>query len=293
MNARAARLCGVVVLAAASGCMSWTPGWEVRRAGAAGGDPSARRAEGDRLFEAADSRESLLAALEAYRGALAVDPTDYATLSRACEAGTLLGAAYESGVAGKRRAYRQAIQLCEAAMATNSEFRALVVGGTPIGTAAAALTAREADAMFFWVTAVSYYFKECLWGPAHLVHFRWMLRARDVLARLTEVAPETNGGGVDFTWGIYYLALPSSAGGDMEASRASFERATTAAPSSLLVRWGRAKYYATRTGDRALFVSDLEWVLAQDPHAAASPYPWNAYFQRDARELLAAADRLF
>jgi tetratricopeptide (TPR) repeat protein len=273
--------------------MSWTPGWELQPTAARSGDAASRRTEGDELFSTADSRESLLAALDAYRSALAVDPADYATLARACEAATLLGAAYESSVSGKRRAYRQAIQLCEAAMATNAEFRASVASRRPIGEAAAALTSREADAMFFWVTAVSYYFKECLWGPAHLLHFRWMLRARDVLACLTEVAPETDRGRISFTWGIYYLALPASAGGDMDASRAHFESAARSAPDSLLVRWGRAKYLAVKTGDRALFTSDLEWVLAQDPRAATSPYPWNVYFRRDARALLAETDRRF
>ncbi|MEW6336691.1 MAG: TRAP transporter TatT component family protein [Acidobacteriota bacterium] len=293
METQVARLGGLALALAACGCMSWTPGWRLETTGARSGDAAPRRAEGDRLFLKADSRESLLAALEAYRGALVVDPADYATLARACEAATLLGAGYETGVAGKRRAYRKAIRLCEAAMATNPDFRARVVSGQPIGAAAAALTSREADAMFFWVTAVSYYFKECLWGPAHLLHFRWMLRARDVLAHLAEVAPETNHGGVDFTWAIYYLALPASAGGDMNASRAHFARAAQSAPDSLLVRWGRAKYFAVKTGERDLFVSDLDWVLAQDPRRAPSPYPWNVYFQRDARLLLSETDRRF
>jgi len=48
-----------------------------------------------------------------------------------------------------------------------------------------------------------------------------------------------------------------------------------------------------RTGDRAGFRRDLEWVLAQDPQRAESPFRWNVYFQRDAREMLARIDRWF
>ena len=32
---------------------------------------------------------------------------------------------------------------------------------------------------------------------------------------------------------------------------------------------------------------DLEWVVAQDPHMAGNTYPWNVYFQSDARKMLA------
>ena len=36
--------------------------------------------------------------------------------------------------------------------------------------------------------------------------------------------------------------------------------------------------------------SDLEWVIAQDPHKRDSPYPANVHFQRDAKAMLAHAD---
>ena len=53
------------------------------------------------------------------------------------------------------------------------------------------------------------------------------------------------------------------------------------------------KILYTKTRDKEAFKSDLEWVTAQDPHKADSPYPANAYFQREARELLAHIDDYF
>jgi len=54
---------------------------------------------------------------------------------------------------------------------------------------------------------------------------------------------------------------------------------------------------ATRSaerGDRASFERELRWVLAQDPRkTTGDPYPWNVYFQREACQLLAAADAIF
>jgi hypothetical protein len=103
---------------------------------------------------------------------------------------------------------------------------------------------------------------------------------------MDEIDPAWQDCSVYFTWGVYYLALPASVGGDMARSAAYLEKASAAAPTSLLIPWGRAKYHADKSGDVASFRTDLEWVLAQDPSTAASPYRWNVYFQRDARAML-------
>jgi hypothetical protein len=120
-----------------------------------------------------------------------------------------------------------------------------------------------------------------------------MARNTAVMKHLREVAPDWQHGAVHFAWGIYYLALPKVAGGDMELSRQSLDRAVEVGPHSLLPRWGRAKYYAVKTGDRQLFEDDLAWVVAQDPQQMDSPYPWNVYFQRDARAMLEDIGRYF
>ena len=78
--------------------------------------------------------------------------------------------------------------------------------------------------------------------------------------------------------------LPEFAGGDREKSRELLDRAQAVGPESLLVRWGRAKYFHLETRNRAGFESDLRWVVAQDPRRASSPYAWNVYFQTQARE---------
>jgi len=91
------------------------------------------------------------------------------------------------------------------------------------------------------------------------------------------------------------LALPESVGGDMKRSASRFERARRSSGAKrLLIPWGRAKYFHRKRGDRASFTRELRWVLAQDPRAqTGDPYPWNLYFQREARQLLASVDVLF
>jgi len=98
---------------------------------------------------------------------------------------------------------------------------------------------------------------------------------------------------VPFSLAIYFIGLPASAGRDLARSAELFAEASADAPTSLLAPWGRAKYLHVKTGDRAAFRQDLEWVLAQDPARAESPLRWNAYFQRDARDLLGRIGSLF
>ena len=270
-------------------CMSWRPGWQDLAVAGAAGAGAERTASALERFAAADSREKVLASITAFEEALAAEPDNLQATVALAEAHVLLGAAYESARRAKADAYLRGIQLCERAMATNPAFLRSVRGGASVSEAAGHLGQREMGAMFWWVTGVSYYFKECLWGPGYVVNFRWMKRASGLLSRMDEIDPAWQDGSVYFTWGVYYLALPASVGGDMAKSAAYFARAEEAAPTSLLIRWGRAKYHAEKAGDTRAIREDLEWVLAQDPHSAVSPYRWNVYFQRDARAMLAAS----
>jgi tetratricopeptide (TPR) repeat protein len=269
-----------------TGCMSWTPGWEVLPVPAAGGNPSEALARGEALFGDAGDAVALRLAIDALEQAVAADPSSGAALERLAEARILYGAAYAVNRDEKTEWYTSGVSAAEQAMATNREFRRRVEEGATVGDAVSSLGRDEMRAMLFWVTGVSYYFKECLRGPARAIHFRWMLRTREVMERMLEIDPEYEKGAVLFSVAIYHIASPPGAGRDMGLAAEYFERAIAAGPESLLVRWGRAKYVHTGTGDRAEFRKDLEWVLARDPRTASSTYAWNGYFQRDARSML-------
>ncbi|MGZ5445507.1 MAG: TRAP transporter TatT component family protein [Thermoanaerobaculia bacterium] len=281
---------------ALTGCMSWTPGWKpgpiVSPIAAKGS--AASLADGDVLLDMAGDAQSLEDAIAAYEGLLVSSPADGSVLGRLAETHILYGAAYAKGTREKGRWYRAGIRYAERAMAGNEAFEARVASNRSIGDAVSALGRDEAEmrAMLLWITGVSYYFKECL-GPRAVVYFRWMLRTREVMERMLELDPEFEHGAVLFSLGIYNLALPPGAGRDMERSEEFLQRAVSVSGTSLLPRWGRAKYFQVRTGNREGFLEDLEWVIAQNPREADSKFAWNVYFQRDAREMLSRVDALF
>lgn len=280
-------------------CMSWTPGWNaapiVSPVSPVSPPPAtAALAEADARFEGAGDARSLEEAIASYERLLVSSPRDAQLLNGVATAHILYGAAYATGRGEKGRWYRTGIRYAERAMSTNDAFAAAVAEGKPIGEAVSLIGGDQAErkAMLLWVTGVSYYFKECA-GPRAVLHFRWMLRAREVMERLADVDPTFDHGAVLFSLGIYHLALPPGGGRDMAKSRDFMERAVAASGTSLLPRWGRARYFHVRSGNRAAFVEDLEWVLQQDPRGVDSPYAWNVYFQRDAKTLLASVDELF
>jgi hypothetical protein len=123
---------------------------------------------------------------------------------------------------------------------------------------------------------------------------RWIKRNKTFMDRIEAVDPNWKGGANYFNLGIYYLALPKSFGGDLKKSAEYLRKAESAGPDRLLIPWGRAKYYYYHQKNRQGFEKDLKWVLTQDPRrATGDTYPWNVYFQAQARELLASIDDLF
>lgn len=284
--------CCLATVFALTGCMSWTPGWKP----APIASPVAKESRApslagcDLLLDKAGDAQSLSIAIAAYEGLLVSSPDDRSVLDRLAETHILYGAAYAESAREKGRWYRAGIRYAERAMAGNEAFAARVAAGESIGDAVSSLGRDEGEmrAMLFWVTGVSYYFKECT-GPRAVLYFRWMLRTREVMERMLALDPTFEHGAVLFSLGIYNLALPPGAGRDMGLSKDFLERAVSASGTSLLPRWGRAKYFQARTGNRDGFVEDLQWVMAQDPRSSDGRFAWNVYFQRDAKAMLSRA----
>jgi tetratricopeptide (TPR) repeat protein len=275
--------------------MSWDSGWTDLERPEKKGDVAPLMERARTQIHEADTRARLVALTETLEAALELDPDNREALADLAQFHTLLGTGYTEDTGDKEHHYRAAIRYSERLMYRNPEFRKLVDAGETVWDASRVLTVAEADGMGWWTTAVFYYFKECVADVLKIFSIKWIKRNRKVMLRLREVAPGWNRGANDFNFGIYYLAVPEAAGGDMEKSARYFKRALAlGGPKRLLVRWGRGKYYHVKRGDRASFEADLRWVLAQDPRAdTGDPYPWNVYFQREARALLAEADGIF
>jgi tetratricopeptide (TPR) repeat protein len=245
------------------------------------------------LERAADSLAGLRSAIAAYEAVLKVAPMCYRASASLAQLHLLLGDAYAETAGGKRECFTRAMQYAEAAMFANPAFRERVLKGEPTWEACDALGAAEMDAMLFWVNAVFYAYKDGQSGFGQVVNFRWIKRARRVMEHMTSVEAGWERGILHLTWGLYYLSVPESLGGDRTKSAECFEKAVKSGPDDLVHRWARAKYYCVKMGNGRLFREDLEWVLSRDVRRSPGNAAWNMFFIRDARRLLDNSDRYF
>lgn len=289
----AVNACVALLALAVIGCMTWKPGWEQTPHPGSGSDVSGLLENAEALGRTADDRPSLKASIDAYEAALDIDPTNYQALTALGHQYILMGAAYCEERSEKIRLYRLAMQANERAMYTHPEFKKLADQGQRPWEACPVLGRNEINAMFQWVTALLYYFKEGMTWPEKVVNVRWIQHTGPMLERIETLDPAYGGGGVQFSLALYYGILPASLGGDENKSRFFLSESVRIGPDWLLNRWGRAKYFYFRDDNRQGFIDDLEWVVAQDLETAGGVYAWKVYFQRDARQLLANVDRYF
>ena len=283
-----------MLICALAGCMALEPAPTEAVAPSRSGDADALLASAERLAREADERTEVENLIDIYDSVLEIDPGNRAALVNLARYHVLLGTGYSADIEQKKRHFRAAIAYSERLMYLNETFRQKVASGDAAWEASEFLTADDADGMGWWSTAVFYYFKECVPDAYKMFNAKWINRSKIFLDRIDVVAPDWQRGANYFNLGIYYLAVPEEFGGDRVKSQEYFEKALAAAPGRLLVPWGRAKYYYYSLRDREGFESDLEWVVAQDPHAATGDgFPWNVYFQTEARALLGSADALF
>jgi len=283
----------VVTTALLTGCMSWQPDWPSSDPAALTPDVSALLHTADQLAAVADSRENLQAAMEAYGRVLDQDPHHVRALTDLANQTILMGAAHTDGRQEKNAHYRAAMRLCERAMYTNPDFKALSDQGLAPWEAGQVLVEADMPAMMFWATAVLYIFKEVLTFPEQVVNLSWVEYTGPFLERMEAIDPEWGGGAIQFTQSLYYGILPGFKGGDTDRSQQYLEVAVAFGSPWMLSRWGRAKYFQVRDENRQGFETDLRWVLQQDVAATGEAYCWRAYFHQDARAALENVDHYF
>jgi hypothetical protein len=273
----------ILSISMVAGCaLSWEPALHKARDDLPTPDSNHKRFLADSLYNRVDDLKSLEAAVVAYGAVLEVNPGDYKALVQLSNLHILKGTAHCRRRADKSLNFKTAMRYAELAMYTNASFRDRVRRGAKPWQAADRLGRKETEAMFFWVTALHYEFKESMNLAEKVRNVGWFRKGLAFLDRIEAVNPEFGGGGVEFAKFITYYVLPESSGGSKARGEAFLRKAVAKGKRRLMPRWGRAKYYYEKTGDRRAAREDMQWVVSREPHAVNDPYPWRVYFQKDA-----------
>lgn len=238
------------------------------------------------LYDRADDLASLNASIDAYESALSTNPGDYDALVQLSNQYILLGTAHTTSRAEKSKIFRKAMTYAELAMYSNARFKAAVNNGKRPWEAAPLLGKGQTEAMFFWVTALQYEFKEGMGLASKIRNIDWMRNGLIFLDRIEETNPEYGNGAVEFAKAICYYVLPKSRGGSKIIGETYMQKAVEKGQNRLLPRWGRGKYFHAMKGNTAKSREDLEWVANRSLDDVIDPYPWRVYFKKNARDLI-------
>jgi tetratricopeptide (TPR) repeat protein len=279
-------LCGAVIVGLSGCTSSEEPGWKSIKNLDRKGDVSGLIGQANRQIAEADTKEKVVDLIRTYEQVLEIEPANYEALWSLGRYYMLIGYGYSDSVELKKEYYIKAGQMCERGMYTNSGFKKLVDEGATIWDASSALTIREIESMYYWYAAHGNYFMECMNLAEKILSIRIAGGPKKMIDRMMAIDPAWGGGHPYTALAMYYAALPSFMGGDLKKASEYFNKADEAGAGWLYVRFYRAKILHAKTKDQKAFRKDLEWVLAQDPHKALSLYPWNVFFQREAKKML-------
>jgi tetratricopeptide (TPR) repeat protein len=276
-----------------SSCVSFKPGWKNTDILMKSGDAIHLFKKALELENKASTGIQVQELINALKLVVDADPENYEALWRIGNYHILMGAAYCQKIKDKKYHYREAIKYCEKAMYLNPSFKQQVTNDVNIWDAVNQLDTHYIDAMGYWYTARFYYFKECLSKFGRLFNTKMVIKNNLVINRIDSLNPDWAGGGNYFSRALYLIAVPEKFGGSKTKAAEEFEKAIKVGPGFLVNRWGRAKYLYSLMGNKEGYVDDLKWVIAQDPHNSGNTYPWNVYFQNQARLMLSEVDKVF
>jgi len=237
-------------------------------------------------YERATTRDATLYAMRLLKTYAQQNPGEYSSRARLANTYTLFGAGFSQSSREREQAYADAMAMAEEAMLTSPEYAAAREAGKRFTEALVHLDNRHLEALEFWKTALFYDFREATGLIAKITRYRRLKAAVAVMQRIKEIDRTAIAGSNLFSEGIYYLAQPKFAGGDIEKSRMLLNEAVDVGGGNLLPRWGRAKYYAVKMRDLELYKSDLQWVIAQPLGDLPGFRPWNHLLSRESEALL-------
>ena len=242
------------------------------------------------LWKKRDNKDSLEKSLKSFELVANSSDSPYDAMVYLCRGYYLLADGHVDDVEEKKRLWEVGVAWGEKAMATNPEFKRRVVDNKEkIEDALDSLSRKQVEAIYW--TAVNL----GKWGKHSgiVTVLKYKTRIKNMINRVGKLHPTYFHGAFHRYWGAYYAVAPSFAGGDMDKSWDSLQKAIKTEKNYLGNYVLVASYYATKKGDRKLFTEQLNKVLKANAGALPSVRPENILEQRKAKKLLAQMDELF
>jgi tetratricopeptide (TPR) repeat protein len=248
-------------------------------------------AQGDAMWEQRTSAENVRAALSHWERAAQAEPRNLDLLVKLTRGHYFLADGY---LRDNEREYLammdQGVEWGEKAMiAASPEFEKLMRDGTKYPKAVQAVPREGVPAMYWYASALGKWAKRK--GFAVLLGQKDNVKA--TMDRALALHPEYYHGGPPRYFGAFYAIAPAFAGGDLEKSKASFERSLQIEPNFVGTKVLWAAELAVKVQDEETFDRLLAEVLATPDDIIPEVRPETIVEKQKAKELLAQKSDLF
>jgi tetratricopeptide (TPR) repeat protein len=246
--------------------------------------------EGLTLWQGRDDAQKLKAALDKFEAAYTADPTNREAATLLTRGWYFWGDVKTDVEEEKLAAWDTAVQWGGRCMAVNTEFTDLLQKGDETERTAIRVMSIDDAGCLYWAASA-------LGKWAKLKGFSTLIKHKDTvkgyIAKVEELDENYFYAGPDRYFGVVYAVAPGFAGGDIDKALLKMDESISIEPNYLGTKVLKAKYYATKKQDAALFIKLLDEVLAADPEAIPEIAPENRAEQLKAKNLKAKRSDLF
>jgi hypothetical protein len=254
-----------------------------------------RSAEVEASWSRRDDVRALRSAISAWEATAAEDGSQPATWVRLARAYYFLGDAHYALLGEEREddelaAYEAGVAAAERALAAiEPSFRAALEAGGAVDDVMRKLGKESVPAAFWYSANLA----RVSASGGLSIRLANKDRIRLAMERLIEIDRPYFYFGADRVLGAHWASLPTIIGKDMERAEMHFRSAREGAPSYLPTRVWEAQMIALERGDRALYQSLLEEVLAAPEGDNRDIAPENRAAKRRAKKMLAEIGQKF
>ncbi len=247
-------------------------------------------AEGKKLWITRQNKADLEVALQKFKAVADADSKNYEALTYLTRGYYLLADGILQDMTEKKAAWETSVSWGEKGMATNEAFRKSVADEKKsVGDSVKLLEKGQIDALYWAAASLGKWAK----NSGMMTTLQYKSQIIKMIERVAELQPDYFYGAVHRYWAVYYAVAPGFAGGSMDKSNDSFQKAFKVANNYLGTHVLYAENYAVRKSDKEGFKKELNFVLSAKPNVIPELEPEHILEKEKAKKLLATMDTLF
>ena len=246
--------------------------------------------EAKKLWNTRHVRADLENALSKFKEIASADPQNYEVLTYLTRGYYLLADGILQDMPEKKAAWETSVSWGEKGMATNPEFKkAVVEEKKSVAEAVKLLKKEQIDSLYWSAASLGKWAK----NSGLVTTLQYKSQIIKMIERVAELQPDYFYGAVHRYWAVYYAVAPGFAGGSMEKSFDSFQKAYKVANNYLGTHVLFAENYAVRKSDKEAFTKELNFVLNAKVNIIPELESEHILEKAKAKKMLSEIDQLF